>query len=65
MMIILIAAITSAWISSFVTMIYMRRKKSTKSTICPKCGIGFDTNGDGDCMVCFRKKGKIINEVRP
>jgi hypothetical protein len=23
-----------------------------KATACPRCGLGKDTNGDGDCVVC-------------
>jgi hypothetical protein len=21
--------------------------------VCPRCGMGFDTNGDGNCVVCW------------
>jgi hypothetical protein len=29
-------------------------KCSLERVICPRCGTGVDSNGDGDCMLCAR-----------
>lgn len=31
-----------------------------RGPLCPKCGVGFDTDGDGDCAICAGKPD-IIN----
>jgi hypothetical protein len=53
---------TQTGLSIFTPQVRMQRGAVAASGVipihrkekCPRCGLGFDTNGDGDCVVCAR-----------